>query len=1768
MNFPYMITKTVASRFRYVALVCALAAGVLLALLTLLLPSPALTQDTGITIADADAVHEGGDVEFVVTLNATTSEAIVLTWTVTGGTDDPADGDDFAATTGTVSFATSTVPGATTTITVQTMEDMVVEPDESFTVTIATSTPLLDDLSITKSEATGTITNDDSAEISIADAAAVDEGTGAVFTVMLSNQVSQVVSLDWNVTSGTVNPTADDDFAATTGAVSFNALSTTTTITVQTMEDLVVEPDESFIVMIEGDNLPDDVTISDDSADGTITNDDSAEISIANASAEEGDDVEFIITLTAPVSEAVDLSWLTADGTAVAGRDYTAETAGTASLSANSTTTTITVRTLEDIVAEEDESFSVMIAGVNLPDDVSIDAAMVSADGTIANDDDPPDGIALSVNPTTVPEDVSGGSQTVTVTATVEGGTTYAATTTVTVSVAGSGTATAVDFTAVPGFDIVIDPESASGQGEFVLSPVDDVVDEDNETITVSGTYGTLMADPAELRLTDDDDPPTGIDLSLSTSTVSEGGGSQRVTVTATVEGETTYAATTTVSVTVSGSGTATAVDFAEVPGFDIVIDPESASGQGTFDLSPVDDVVDEVNETITVSGTSGTLMATPATLTLTDDDMEPTGIALSLNTSTVEEDVSGGLQTVMVTATVQGGTTYAAMTTVKVTVSGSGTATAVDFAAVADFDIVIDAESATGQGQFDLMPVDDVVDEVEETITVSGTYGTLMADPAELRLTDDDDPPTGIALLVNPPTVSEDVAGGSQSVTVTATVQGGTTYATATTVRVSVAGSGTATAVDFAAVSDFDIVIDAESASGQGTFDLRPVNDVVDEVEETITVSGASGDLMVDSAELSLTDDDAAPTGIALSVNPPTVSEGVAGGSRSVTVTAGVQGGTTYAEAKTVSVTVAGSGNAAVVGFAPVSGFDIDIDAESASAQGTFDLSPVNDLVDEVNETITVSGSSGTLIVSPATLTLADDDGAPTVTLHLTPDSISENASTTVVTASLSHPSSATTTVTVEATAVSPAVAGDFTLSANKDLTIAPLATASVGTVTITGEDNDVDAPDKTVIVSATAVNPNPDGVTLPANVDLTLVDDDPAPTVTLHLSPDSISENVSTTVVTASLSHPSSVNTSITVEATPVFPAVTGDFSLSANDVLTIAALATTSAGTVTIAAMDNEVDAPDKEVSVSAVAVNTQGIDQPEAVTLTLEDDDPAPIVTLMLATTTISESEYASTTVATASLDRPSSATTTVTVSVSPVSPAVADDFSLSTSSVLTILPLATTSVGMVTISAVDNAVDAPDKMVTVSATSTNANPDGVTAPIDLELVIQDDDPTPTVTLTLDDAIVTENGGTTVVRARLSHPSSARTTVTVSVGADASVVLSPDPAVLIIDPLATISAGTVRITAVDNDVSGPNPRVTLSAAIGYEYGEPTLVRAVLTISDDDEVGVTLSRTEVTVAEDGGIESYAIRLNTEPTADVTITVRSGDINTATVSTDNLIFTGLNWAMPQTVTVTGVNDNVDNPGDSRRLTITHSASGGGYDSVSVSDVAVTVTDDDVPPRTPVPVATPEPTAAPTPVPQLVARPSPAPTAGPSAPTPTPRPQTSGSDSTSSDASSTGITSTLTVRTPTPVPVVLVAPTPSPTPIPTPLPTRLPTPTRTPAETLKLTPTPTPTPTPLTTPTQTPSAVRPDTPTPTPSATPLPTPTPTPTATPIPGTALLVDPSAPAGMAEAERSQRARSALDLVASAGRERLTLVVVLIPILVVVSLAFAYLILRRR
>src|SRR5262249_46008983 len=59
-----------------------------------------------------------------------------------------------------------------------------------------------------------------------------------------------------------------------------------------------------------------------------------------------------------------------------------------------------------------------------------------------------------------------------------------------------------------------------------------------------------------------------------------------------------------------------------------------------------------------------------------------------------------------------------------------------------------------------------------------------------------------------------------------------------------------------------------------------------------------------------------------------------------------------------------------------------------------------------------------------------------------------------------------------------------------------------------------------------------------------------------------------------------------------------------------------------------------------------------------------------------------------------------------------------------------------------------------------------------------------------------------------------------------------------------------------------------------------------------------------------EAGGTAQFSMRLNTQPTADVTVTLASSNPSEGTVAPGTLTFTPDDWGEPQVVTVTGAAD------------------------------------------------------------------------------------------------------------------------------------------------------------------------------------------------------------------------------------------------------------------
>ena len=157
-------------------------------------------------------------------------------------------------------------------------------------------------------------------------------------------------------------------------------------------------------------------------------------------------------------------------------------------------------------------------------------------------------------------------------------------------------------------------------------------------------------------------------------------------------------------------------------------------------------------------------------------------------------------------------------------------------------------------------------------------------------------------------------------------------------------------------------------------------------------------------------------------------------------------------------------------------------------------------------------------------------------------------------------------------------------------------------------------------------------------------------------------------------------------------------------------------------------------------------------------------------------------------------------------------------------------------------------------------------------------------------------------------------------------------------------ATSSTGAVTITGVDNDVDAADKTVQVKGAASNTFGISGPADVELTLEDDDTRGVTVSKTDLDIAE-GGDGDYTVVLTSEPTGQVTVTPsRSSGDPDVTVS-GAVTFTAGNWSTARTVTVSAGQDS-DAADDT--AVIGHTVSGADYGSVTAASVDVTVDDDE----------------------------------------------------------------------------------------------------------------------------------------------------------------------------------------------------------------------------
>lgn len=1085
---------------------------------------------------------------------------------------------------------------------------------------------------------------------------------------------------------------------------------------------------------------------------------------------------------------------------------------------AGSMTGTLTLTALQDTLDEADETIVVDISNVTN----GTESLTQQVTATIIDDDAAPS-VTLGIAPASIAE--AAGTATVMVTLSAISGLD------VTVDLAFSGTATNNDDYTRSDTQIVILAGRTSGT--VTLTAVQDLLDETNETIVVdinnvaNGTELTPQQDSVSIA---DDDPLPSVTLSILSTTIVEALGTTTVTATlSAISGQD-------VTVALGFTGTALNVTDYTCSATQIVIAAGSLTGAIT--LTTVQDILDETNETIVVdvnSVTNGTeLLTQQVTATITDDDAAPS-VTLSLLPTTILE--AAGTATVTATLSAVSGQD------VTVDLAFSGTALNVFDYTRTGTQIVILAGSLSGT--ITLVAVQDALDETNETIIVdinSVTNGTeSLTQQVTATITDDDAVPN-VTLGIAPATIAE--AASTAIVTVTLSAISGQD------VTVDLAFGGTATNLLDYTRSSTQIVILAGNTSGTAT--LTAVQDTLNEPTETIIVdiSGVTNgtELTLQQDSVSILDDDAL-LAVSLSIAPSTLVE--ASGTSIVTATLPSVSG------QDVTVDLIFSGTATNLTDYTRSAIQIVIPAGNLT--GTVTLTAVQDSLDEINETIVVDIGGVTngveSGVQQVVATIIDDDLAPSVILAVSPLTIVEAAGTATVTATLSAISSLDVTVdlTFSGTATN---LSDYLRSGTQ---IVILAGNISGTVTLTAQQDTLDEINETIVVDISNVTNGTELLT--QQVAATIADDDPAPSVTLNVSPSTIDEAANLSTITATLSV-------ISGQDVTVILAFSGSATNAIDNTRSstqIVILAGAISGTATLTALQDTLDEISETIVVDISNVTNGTEFDFQQGTTTIIDDDPAPNVTLGVTPASIAEA--AGTATITAAL----SAISGLDVTVDLVFSGSASNLLDYTRTGTQILILAGSLSGTVTLTAVQDSLHEINETIVVDIS-------GVTNGTELAIQqgatsISDDDAVPSVTLVVVPTSIVEAAGIAIVTATLSAISSQDVTVDLAFSGSATNSIDYIRSGTQIVILAGNSSGTVTMTAVQDVVFETNETIVIdinSVTSGTELGTQQIT---VTIVDDDHAPVITSTATPSIPE-----------NT--TAVITVTATDADLPAQTIT------------------------------------------------------------------------------------------------------------------------------------------------------------------------------------------------------------------------------------------------------------------------------------------
>ena len=765
---------------------------------------------------------------------------------------------------------------------------------------------------------------------------------------------------------------------------------------------------------------------------------------------------------------------------------------------------------------------------------------------------------------------------------------------------------------------------------------------------------------------------------------------------------------------------------------------------------------------------------------------------------------------------------------------------------------------------------------------------------PVEVQVTDDESASTGVALSVNPMTVSE--GAGGTPVTVRAALNGVARLGS-TPVKVAVGRTGDSATegTDYETVDDLTVTIPAGLTSATERFTLTPTDDVVVESDKTVTVSGTttvSGITTINPATLTITDDDVPPDTIELRVSPASVAENA--GATDIMVTAAFpQGSATLSTPMVVNVTLAAA-TAQTADFTPVQPFNVTIPASAGSGTATFQFTPNDDTSTEGSETVTVSGTTTAAVittVTAATLTIIDDDAPPdTIELRVSPASVAENAGMTdiMVTAAFPQGSATLSTPTVVNVTLTAATAqtADFTPVQPFDITIPASAGSGTATFQFTPNDDTSMEGSETVILSGTTTA---SGITTINPATLTITDDETPnnPPMGQPRITGTARVGQTLTAVTTDIQDADGLGDFAyqwKADGTNIAGAMDSSYTLTNNEVgkrIMVTVSFTDGIGTEETVTSQPTAAVTD---AVTPPPPPPEGVSKGEVATATLTDDDvPPDTIELRVSPASVAENAGMTDIIVTAAFPQGSATLSTPTVVNVTLTAATAQtaDFTPVQPFDITIPASAGSGTATFQFTPKDDTSMEGSETVILSGTTTAS---GITTINPATLTITDavtpPPPPPALTVAFDPASysTTEGGDPVTVRVTLNRTSDQDVTIPITVMPQGATEADDYTGSGLTDGTLSFAPGDLSKTfmiVANEDTDSDDETIELGFGTlpeGVSKGE--MATATLTITDDDvppdtiELRVSFARAEHTVAEGG--EPASINVNISPAAD----------------------------------------------------------------------------------------------------------------------------------------------------------------------------------------------------------------------------------------------------------------------------------------------------------